>query len=327
MEISHLEFLHSLTANTARSVLPWWGSGDKEKADGVCVHYLRNGFNAAPFQVRVVIGEGEKDNAPALYRGEMLGIKTAPHIYDLAVDPLECTSFFANGLGNSLVVLAVTPKGSMMDCGQSYYMDKIALPPLAKNKIDKNFLDGAMDYEKFLPHLAEVLEKKTKDLVIYMLDKDRHSNIKKAIIKHDARMIAIPAGDIAGAVLAMTGHPANATQGNHGALLVDGLLGIGGSPEGIIAATIAKILGAEFFGRFAPQSEKEKAMLTKENYNFEKWFGVDDFITGDNKQNMAVILTGITNGMMVQGVAAKKAQSLIVAHGAATTTDYFFKQK
>ncbi len=324
MEISHLEFLHSLTANTARSVLPWWGSGDKEKADGVCVHYLRNGFNTAPFQVGVVIGEGEKDNAPALYRGEVLGTKTAPYIYDLAVDPLECTSFFANGLGNSLVVLAVTPKGSMMDCGQSYYMDKIALPPSAKNKIDKSFLQGAVDYERFLPHLADVLGKKTKDLVIYMLDKDRHSNIKKAIIRHDARMIAIPAGDIAGAVLAMTQTPTHAEQSNHGSLLVDALLGVGGSPEGIIAAVIAKIVGAEFLGRFAPQSDNEKKILAKENYNFEKWFGVDDFITGDNKQNMAVILTGITNGMVVQGISAKKAQSLIVANGAATTTDYFF---
>ncbi|MDI9313251.1 MAG: fructose-bisphosphatase class II [Hydrotalea sp.] len=324
MEKSHLAFLHTLTATTARAVLPLWGCGDKEKSDGVCVNGLRRGLSDAPFQARVVIGEGEKDNAPALYRGEIVGNKQAPLLYDMAVDPLECTSFFANGLGNSLVVVALTPHNSMMDCGQSYYMDKIALPPRAKNNIDKKMLQGDIDYDKFLPHLAHVLGKKPADLVIYMLDKDRHKKIKQAVIKHDARMIAIPAGDIAGAVLAMTGTPTTATQGNHGSVMVDALLGIGGSPEGVVSAAMAKILGAEFLGRFAPQSDKERDLLKKENYNFAQWYNADDFITSGDVNNMAVVLTGITEGMVVPGLTAKKASSLIITNGAATITDYIF---
>ena len=267
MDQSHLAFLHSLTALTARAVLPLWGSGDKEKADGVCVNFLRQGFDASPFQARVVIGEGEKDNAPALYRGEIVGDKKSPLLYDMAVDPLECTSFFANGLGNSLVVLAMAAANSMMDCGQSYYMDKIALPPLAKNKLDKKFLQGEIDYEAFLPHVAAVLGKKTKDLVVYMLDKDRHAALKKAIIKHDARMIASPAGDVAGAVLAMTGQPANAAQGNpqgnHGALLVDVLLGVGGSPEGVIAADRRENIGGGIFWSLCAAVRKRKSNVRK----------------------------------------------------------------
>ena len=327
MEKTHLAFLHSLTASTARAVLPLWGRGDKEKSDGVCVNFLRNGLTTAPFQARVVIGEGEKDNAPALYRGEIVGNKTSPLLYDMAVDPLECTSFFAGGLGNSLVVLALTPLDSMMDCGQSYYMDKIALPPRAKNKIDKKMLqgdDGHIDYEKFLPHLADVLEKKPKDLVIYLLDKERHKKIKQAVLKHDARMLAMPAGDIAGAVLAMTATPTDNRQDNHGSVMVDALLGVGGSPEGIVTAVMAKILGAEFLGRFAPQSSGERTMLEKENYNFAQWYGVDDFVKGDDTAAMAVILTGITNGMVVQGITANQANSMIINNGVATLTDYIF---
>ncbi|MGI9462203.1 MAG: fructose-bisphosphatase class II [Alphaproteobacteria bacterium] len=311
MQKLHLEFLHQLAASTARAVLPLWGAGDKDMADGVCVHHLRQGFDKAPFQAKVIIGEGEKDNAPALYRGEMVGDKNTEWLYDLAIDPLECTSFFAHGLGNSLVVLALSPKNTMMDCGKSYYMDKIALPPYAKGKIDKKFLNGELNYETFLPHLADILEKKTKDLVIYLLDKHRHSNIKQAIIKHGARMIAIPAGDIAGAVLAISENKFMHQP------KVDALLGVGGSPEGVVNAMIAKILKGEFLARFAPQSNDEKKILEKENYDFTKWYQTDDFIKTDDEKNMAVILTGITDGMLLQGVSPKKINSLIINNGTA----------
>ncbi|MCX8515440.1 MAG: fructose-bisphosphatase class II [Alphaproteobacteria bacterium] len=319
---SHLDFLLSLTARTARAVWPQWGRGQKDLADKLCVDTLRRGFEQAPFRARVVIGEGEKDHAPQLYRGEVIGPTAAPLLYDLAVDPLECTSFFANGLPNSLVVLALAPTGTMRNCGDSFYMDKIALPARLNaaagwSSTIAPLLTATVDYQRFLPALARALDKNINDLTIYMLDKDRHQPIKKSIMAHGARMINIPAGDIVGALLAMTGlTPYHWRQDKkpNAPMVIDALLGVGGSPEGVIAALAANLLAAPFWGRFAPQSAAEQTALEKADYDFTTWYPADQLVQSIDHKNACVILTGITDGMAVPGVAAAgdMATSLVV---------------
>lgn len=315
----YLNQLLALTAKTAVKVLPYHGRGQKETADKICVEHLRAGLNAMTMGCTIVIGEGEKDEAPQLYRGEVLGAATAAVKYDLAIDPLECTSFFANGLGNSLVVLAFTPEHQMQNCGDSFYMDKIALPRQLTTpqiaQLQKEFLSsGAINYDEFLPALAQQLHKKPSELNIYLLDKERHKKLETAIKNHGARMLKSPAGDVAGAVLAMTGfmpyHWQLPTEPCASLYPIDALLGVGGSPEGMISAVMATALAAPFFGRFAPQSAAEQEKLKKQHYDFNHWYDKTQLVRADANDCLTV-LTAITDGMLLRGVRGN-AKNLMV---------------
>ncbi len=272
--------LHLLNATQAAAIacLPWVGRGDKEAADQAAVAALRARLAEVPGQGRVVIGEGEKDDAPMLYQGEELGTGTGAG-WDLAVDPLEGTNYCARGVEGSIAVLAATPRGAMWGTS-GWYMDKLVVGSGAAGQIDIS-----LPVDDNLRRIAAALGKQVDELVVIVLDKPRHAELIPHIRSLGAAVVQIPDGDVMGSLLALV--PGGGA---------DVALGIGGAPEGVLTAVAARLLGGDMQGRLAPQSDDERALLESDGVDIDAALTLDDLVGSDQ---CTFVATGITNSALL----------------------------
>jgi len=276
-----LEFVR-VTEAAAIASAKWMGRGDKKAADQAAVDAMRERFNGIDFHGKIVIGEGEKDEAPELYIGEELGTKKGIE-FDIAVDPLECTDSVANGMSNAISVIATGKKGSLFHA-PDMYMNKIACGPKAKGVIDLN-----ASIKENLTKVAIKLDKKISELVIMVLNRPRHEKLIKEIRATKARICLISDGDVAGAIA-----PSINESG------VDLLMGIGASAEAVLASTAIKCLGGDFQAKFWPKDkEQEKRLKQMGHKNLNKIFSVDDLTKG---KILTFTATGIIDGPLLKGV-------------------------
>lgn len=258
------------------------GRGDKEGADGAAVEAMRLMLSSVTMDGTVIIGEGEKDEAPMLYNGERLGNGTGAKV-DVAVDPIDGTTLTAYGRGNALAVLAVSDADTMFDPGPFVYMEKIAVGPECKGAID---IDASATEN--LHRIAGAKRCSIRDLTAVVLDRPRHDALVAEIREAGARIKLIPDGDVAGAI--ETAWPdADA----------DLLIGIGGTPEGVITAAALKCMGGELQGRVWARDDAERAAAEELGYDLTRVLHTDDLVSGDNCFFAA---TGITEGDLLKGV-------------------------
>ncbi|MGM8364761.1 class II fructose-bisphosphatase [Virgibacillus sp. W0181] len=282
MERSLTMELVRVTEAAALSSARWMGRGKKEEADDAATSAMRTVFDTIPMQGTVVIGEGEMDEAPMLYIGESLGTGSGPMV-DVAVDPLEGTDIVAQGTWNALAVIAIADGKNLLHA-PDMYMKKVAVGPKAVGKVDVN----ASTYDN-LKAVAEAKNKEIADVVAVVLDRPRHKELIEEIRAAGARIKLIPDGDVAGAM--------NTAFEETG---VDILLGIGGAPEGVLAAVALKCLGGEIQGKLVPSNNEEvERCKTMGITDMEKVFYMDDFCAGDDAIFAA---TGVTDGELLKGV-------------------------
>ncbi|MBI5229482.1 class II fructose-bisphosphatase [Candidatus Micrarchaeota archaeon] len=274
-----LEFVR-VTEAAAVSAARWMGRGDNHAADKAAVERMREGFNSMSFSGRVVIGEGERDEAPMLYIGEEVGKKNGVEI-DLAVDPLEGTTITAKGGPNALCVLAAGPKGSLLNAPDCY-MDKIAVGRKARGKVS---LD-AMSVEENILAVAHALGKEVGELVVIILERERHNDLIKKVRGTGARIKLISDGDVSGALSTCVEESG-----------IDMLLGTGGAPEGVISAAAVKCLDGDFQGKlvFRNDKERERAKAMKASEGVLK---MNDLV----KSHAMFVATGVTDGSLLEGV-------------------------
>jgi fructose-1,6-bisphosphatase II len=271
-----------VTEAAALAASRWMGRGDANGADGAAVDAMRIVLDTVPMDGIVVIGEGEKDEAPMLYNGERIGDGTPPET-DIAVDPIDGTKLTALGRGNAVSVVALSPRGTMFNPGPIVYMEKIAVGPEAAGSIDIT----ASPTEN-LKAVASALRRSVRDLTAVILDRDRHADLIDEVRSAGARIRLIPDGDVAGAI--------STAWSEAGA---DILLGIGGTPEGVITAAALKCMGGELQGRLWPRDDDERQAAIDQGYDLERVLTTDDLVAGDNCFFAA---TGITDGELVKGV-------------------------
>ncbi|MGI9385761.1 MAG: class II fructose-bisphosphatase [Methyloligellaceae bacterium] len=279
--------LRRVTERAACAAFDWIGRGKSKEGDQAAVNAMRSALMQIDLDGTVVIGEGEKDEAPQLYNGEQVGRSDAAFKADIAVDPVEGTSYLAKGLTNALAVIAVAPRGSMMDPGPAFYMEKFAAPPVARGKIDP-----AWPTARKLETLADCLDKDVAALTVFVLEKPRHRQLVEEIHDTGARVALYPAGDVAGALLAAIPQSG-----------IDALMGTGGTPEGIMSACAIRALGGEFVGRIDPQLQTEAQAVEVAGLDTSRWYQRDELVTSENAFFCA---TGITTGLMLEGVERSK---------------------
>ena len=271
-----------ITEAAAMAASRWMGRGDKNGADRAAVEAMRTVLSSVPMDGIVVIGEGEKDNAPMLFNGEKIGDGTPP-LTDIAVDPIDGTTLTAQGRGGALAVIAVAERGTMFDPGPCVYMEKLAVGPRAK---------GAFDIRRSptenIHALAEAMGRQVRDLTAVILDRPRHADLIAEVRGTGARIRLISDGDVAGAIA--TSWPGAG---------IDILFGIGGTPEGVIAAAALKCMGAEIQGKLYPRDEAERTAALEGGYDLEAVLTTDDLVQGNNCFFAA---TGITDGELLKGV-------------------------
>jgi len=258
------------------------GRGDKEAADQAAVNAMRIVLQTVDMNGLIVIGEGEKDNAPMLYNGENVGNGSGLN-FDVAVDPIDGTRPLAFGRSNSLATVAIAPRGSMFNPGPFVYMNKLAVGPEAKGKIniEKPIAEN-------LKAIAKAMHKDVEDLTTIILDRDRHIEMIAEIRKAGARIRQIPDGDVAAAL--MTAWP------NSG---VDVLIGIGGTPEGVLAACALRAMGGEIQGKLYARDEDELRRGHEAGYDFDKVLTMNDLVSSED---VFFTATGITDGELLKGV-------------------------
>lgn len=258
------------------------GRGDKEAADRAAVDAMRLMLNTVQMDGVVVIGEGEKDQAPMLYNGERLGTGDPPKV-DIAVDPIDGTRPTAYGLPNAISVVALAPRGTMFNPGPAVYMHKIAVGPAARDVID---IEAPV--EENLRRIAKAKGVPVENLTVVVLDRPRHAPLIAEIRRVGARISLIPDGDVAGAL--MTCIPSSG---------VDVMMGIGGSPEGVIAAAAMRAAGGNLQGKLYARTPEERARCEELGYDFDKVLTLDDLISSDD---VFFAATGVTNGDLLRGV-------------------------
>ncbi len=258
------------------------GMGDKEAADQAAVDAMRLVLETVGMDGLVVIGEGEKDEAPMLYNGEHIGDGTPPAV-DIAVDPLEGTTLTARGMPSALSVIALAERGSMFDPGPCMYMEKIAG---ARDIAD--LLDLDRPFEETLALVAQRRGVDIGDVMVVMLDRPRHEEATAVIRRAGARVRFIADGDVSAALLAVSDDSP-----------VDLLWGIGGTPEGVISAAAVKCIGGQLLGRLWPRDDDERRAAQDAGYDLARVLTVDDLISSDNCFFSA---TGVTDGDVLQGV-------------------------
>ena len=259
----------------------WVGAGDKNRADGAAVDAMRSFMDTVRMDGTVVIGEGEKDEAPMLFNGERVGDGSGPHV-DVAVDPIDGTRLTALGYSNALSVLAVAERGGMYDPSAVFYMDKMVVGPAAAE-----FVDLRLPVEQNLKLVAKALDKPINQVTVCVLERPRHEALVAEIREAGARVKFIMDGDVAGAIAAARGAG------------VDMLLGSGGTPEGIVAACAIKATGGMIQGRLAPTDDEERQKAIDAGHDLDRVLRTDDLVTSDNCYFAA---TGITDGDLVHGV-------------------------
>jgi fructose-1,6-bisphosphatase II len=285
--------LARVTEAAALAAGRWVGRGDKNGADGAAVSAMRQLISTVSMNGVVVIGEGEKDHAPMLFNGERVGDGTGPEC-DVAVDPIDGTRLTANGMPNAISVIAVSARGSMYDPTAVFYMKKLVTGPEAADQVD---IDAPVAAN--VAAVARAKHCSPSDVTVVMLDRERHADLMTEIRATGARIKLITDGDVAGAILA-------AGEGTG----VDLLLGIGGTPEGIIAACAVKCLGGVILGKLAPRDEEERDRAVDAGHDLDQVLTTDDLVSSDDAFFAA---TGITDGELLRGVRYRSG-------GAATHT-------
>jgi fructose-1,6-bisphosphatase II len=271
-----------VTEAAALAAAPLVGLGDKEAADQAAVDGMRYMLQSVQMDGVVVIGEGEKDEAPMLYNGERIGDGSPPAV-DIAVDPLEGTTLAAHGMPSALAVIALSSRGTMFDPGPCVYMEKMAGAPELADLLD---LDRPLGETVAL--VAERRGVPVGDVIVVVLDRPRHEQGIREIREAGARVRLIAHGDVSAALLAVTERSP-----------VDLLWGIGGTPEGVISAAAVKCLGGQLLGRLWPRDEQERKAALEAGYDLEQVLTRDDLIKGEDVFFSA---TGITDGDVLQGV-------------------------
>jgi fructose-1,6-bisphosphatase II len=280
-----------VTEAAAMAAGRWVGRGDKNGADGVAVNAMRALIGTVGMDGIVVIGEGEKDDAPMLFNGERVGDGTGPAC-DVAVDPIDGTTLTAKGMSNAVSVLAVAPRGSMYDPSAVFYMEKLACGPEAAEVVDIR-----LPVAENIRRTAKAKGSSNDDITVVVLDRPRHEALVQEIREAGARIKFITDGDVAGAIMA-----ARPDTG------IDLLLGIGGTPEGIIAACAMKAIGGVIQGRLWPTDDEERQRALDAGHDLHRVLSTDDLVSGDD---CFFVATGITDGELLKGVR--------YAHGGAIT--------
>jgi fructose-1,6-bisphosphatase II len=271
-----------VTEAAAMAASRWMGRGDKEGADEAAVNAMRVVLHTIAMDGVVVIGEGEKDSAPMLFNGERIG-DGSPPMTDIAVDPIDGTTLASLGRGGALAVIAVSERGTMFDPGPCVYMEKLAVGPRGKGAIDIT-----RSATENLHALSDALGKPIRDLTAVILDRERHTDLINEVRASGARIRLITDGDVAAAILA--------AEDRTGA---DLLIGIGGTPEGVLAAAALKCMGGEIQGRLWPRDDAERQAAADAGYDLAAVLTTDDLVRGDNCFFAA---TGITDGDLLGGV-------------------------
>jgi fructose-1,6-bisphosphatase II len=288
--------LARVTEAAAMAASRWMGRGDKEGADQAAVDAMRLVLNGISMDGTIVIGEGEKDEAPMLYNGERIGDGHPPEV-DIAVDPIDGTTLTSLGRPNALAVIALSERGTMFDPGPCVYMEKIAAGPEAAEAID---LEAPVKAN--LMAVAKALGKDIEDVTVVILDRDRHKDIVHECREAGSRIRLIPDGDVAGAI--------SVAWADSGA---DLLLGIGGTPEGVIAACALKCLGGNLQSRLWPRNDDERQRALDAGYDLDKVLSIDDLVSGEDVFFSA---TGVTDGELLRGVRFRgdgaSTQSLVM---------------
>jgi fructose-1,6-bisphosphatase II len=274
------------TVAAAAAAWPHVGAGDKIAVDGAAVDAMRASLNSAGFAGIVVIGEGEKDEAPMLFNGEIVGrldVVARSVDWDIAVDPVDGTRLAAEGLDGAVAVMAAAERGSMLESSEVYMMKKIVSGPAGRGVLD---IDASP--AENITALAEALGKPVDQIRVAVINKARNFELIAQVQEAGAEWVRFDEGDIAMAVAA-------ATQGSG----VDMMLGLGGSPEGVVAAVAVQILGGFMQTRFAPANADQIARALAAGYDLEAKFELDDLVSGER---FVFVLTGITDGVLARGV-------------------------
>ncbi|MFE2277955.1 class II fructose-bisphosphatase [Streptomyces sp. NPDC059454] len=271
-----------VTEAAAMAAGRWVGRGDKNGADGAAVRAMRTLVSTVSMNGVVVIGEGEKDEAPMLFNGERVGDGTGPEC-DIAVDPIDGTTLTAKGMTNAIAVLAAAERGSMFDPSAVFYMDKLVTGPEAADFVDIN-----APVNVNIRRVAKAKRVTPEDVTVVILDRPRHEGIIKEIRETGARIKLISDGDVAGSILALR-------EGTG----IDLLLGVGGTPEGIISACAVKCLGGTIQGKLWPKDDEERQRAVDAGHDLDRVLTTEDLVTGDN---VFFVATGITDGELLRGV-------------------------
>ncbi|MGW0610978.1 class II fructose-bisphosphatase [Streptomyces sp. NPDC002788] len=271
-----------VTEAAAMAAGRWVGRGDKNGADGAAVRAMRTLVSTVSMNGVVVIGEGEKDEAPMLFNGERVGDGTGPEC-DIAVDPIDGTTLTAKGMTNAIAVLAAAERGSMFDPSAVFYMDKLVTGPEAADYVD---IDAPVAVN--IRRVAKAKRSTPEDVTVVILDRPRHEGIINEIRDTGARIKLISDGDVAGSILALR-------EGTG----VDLLLGIGGTPEGIISACAVKCLGGTIQGKLWPKDDEERQRAIDAGHDLDRVLTTEDLVTGEN---VFFVATGITDGELLRGV-------------------------
>jgi fructose-1,6-bisphosphatase II len=288
--------LARVTEAAAMASARWVGRGDKNGADAAAVNAMRLLINTVAMNGIVVIGEGEKDKAPMLFNGEEVGDGTGP-LCDVAVDPIDGTRLAANGMPDAISVLAVSARGAMYDPSAVFYMSKLVTGPEAADAVDIEAPPRAN-----VAAVARAKHCSPHDVTVIILDRPRHAGLIDEVRETGARIKLITDGDVAGAIMA-----ARAGTG------IDLLLGVGGTPEGVIAACAVKCLGGIILGKLAPTDDDERAKALDAGHDLDRVLTTDDLVASDDAFFAA---TGVTNGELLAGVRYKAGgattQSLVM---------------
>ena len=265
----------------------WVGRGQKNEGDGAAVNAMRKMINSVEMDGVIVIGEGEKDEAPMLFNGEQVGTGHGAAV-DIAVDPVDGTRLMAEGRPNAISVIAAADRGSMFNPQDAFYMNKIAVGPEAVGAIDitKSTAEN-------IKSVAEAKGMRPADITVVVLDRPRHKQLVDDIRAAGAKVRFIMDGDVAGAIAA-----AQDTSS------IDIAMGIGGTPEGVVTACALKCLGGEIQGMLAPQGDEEREKVLAAGHDLDRVLGINDLVTSDNCYFAA---TGVTNGDMLRGVTYRKS--------------------
>jgi fructose-1,6-bisphosphatase II len=280
--------LRRVTEGAATAAFNWIGRGDSQDAGRAALEAMRKTLAEVDIDAVVAIGEATRGEAPQPQRGERLGRPGSSFKADIAVDPVEGTSYLVRGQTNALAVLAVAARGAMMDPGPAFYMEKFVASAPARGKIDPHWAP-----EKKLTTLAELLRKDISEMTVFVLEKPRHRDLVDSILAAGARVALYPAGDVAGALMA-------ALPGSG----IDALMGTGGTPEGVMSACAIRALGGEFLGRLDPQLQTEARAVKEAGIDTSKWYDRDEIIASDH---VFFCATGITTGLMLEGVERTKS--------------------
>jgi fructose-1,6-bisphosphatase II len=271
-----------VTETAAVAASAWVGRGDKDAADGAAVSAMRKMINTVDMQGVIVIGEGEKDNAPMLHNGEQVGNGNGP-LCDVAVDPIDGTTLTSNGLNGAVSVIALAPRGSMFDPKDVYYMNKIVTGPEAASVIDITVPAG-----ENVRRVAKAKGVDVSDITVIVIDRPRHDDLLKELRAAGARIRLIRDGDVAAAI--ETARPDTG---------IDILMGIGGTPEGVVAAAAMRALGGVIQGQLHPRSDSERESAKNAGYDLSKVYTTNDLVSSDDVFFSA---TGITDGELLKGV-------------------------